>query len=270
MQDEFLLGDASKEQIITKQYAPAFADYAIRVAGVTDVADAYRCARKQQRYHILVLTLAGEGDLKTEAGRYTLGPGSLAVVHSLVPFCYQVAAESWHFLWFILEDDSTWAFLHDLPSLPENPRVAEAIKPLLLLLAEPISQVTKSAITREIYHLLLAALRSPVPVNTLKERLARLFLAVNQQLHSPWTASELAKQLHCSQPTLHRYCQQVYHKTPLQIVIDLRMQRVRVLLRETDWNLDIIAAQVGYSSGLSLSKAFKQKTGQSPMNYREE
>lgn len=268
MQDDFLLGEASKEHIITKHDAPAFSDYAIRVAGVTDITDAYRCARKHQCYHILVMTTAGEGNLATTEGEYRLSSGSLAVVHSLRPFCYQLAVDSWHFLWFILEDDPTWAFLHDLPSLPANPMVAEAIKPLLLLLAEPISRVTKSAITREIYHLLLAALRSPVPVNTLKERLARLFIAVDQQLHSPWTAAELARHLHCSQPTLHRYCQQVYQQTPLQIIIGLRIQRAKLLLRETDWSLDSIAAQLGYSSGLSLSKVFKQKTGLSPMAYR--
>ncbi|HEY7773866.1 MAG TPA: AraC family transcriptional regulator [Marinagarivorans sp.] len=266
--DEFILGDNSRELIVTKNDAPRFADYAIRVAGVTEVDDAYRCARRSPNHHTLVITLAGEGELVTAQGRYRLQPETLAVVHSQRAFSYQLYTDHWQFMWFILEEDRAWQFLQKLPALPGYPVAAQTIKPLLTLLGEPISLATKQAITRELYLLLSNALSACEVVSSLQERLSRLFIAVDQQLHLPWTAADLARQLHCSQPSLHRYCQQIYQQTPLQIVSGLRMQRARVLLRETDWNLDMIAAQLGYSSGLALSKAFKQKQGQSPLHYR--
>lgn len=266
--DEFILGDNSKELIVTKNDAPRFAEYAIRVAGVTDIKDVYRCARKSPNHHTLVVTLSGEGELTTADVCCTLTPGTLAVVQGQQAFSYHLSGDHWQFMWFILEEDRTWQFLRKLPNLPGYPVAARAIKPLLTLLGEPISQATKQVITRELYSLLITALSAGEKVSSLQERLSRLFIAVDQQLHSPWTAAELARQLHCSQPSLHRYCQQIYQQTPLQIVSGLRMQRARVLLRETDWNLDIIAAQLGYSSGLSFSKAFKQKEGLSPVFYR--
>jgi AraC-like DNA-binding protein len=266
--EKFVLGPKSKELVVTKNDAPLFVDFAIRVAGYTEIHDEYLCARKCPKHYTLVVNLAGQGELFTEDEGYLLQPGSMAVVKSQQSFCYQAVDGHWQFMWFILEQDPAWFFLEDLPTLQQHSVPGQVIKPMLVLLSEAISIATKRSLTREIVQHLMTALRPQVPTTSLGERLARLFMAVDQQLHFPWTATELARRLYCSPPTLHRYCLRLYGQSPMQIVIGLRMQRTRVLLEETEWSLDIIAAQLGYSSGLSLSKVFKQKMAQSPSSFR--
>ena len=267
--DDFVLGEQSKELIITKSDAPNFMDYSIRVAGVTEINDTYLCARKYPLHHTLVFTLAGQGRLTTPAGDVPLLPNSLIYVPSQEPFCYQLGANYWEFMWFIVEDDKQWHFLKQLPQPMEALQGATVIKPMLALLAQKIPLETKRILVRTIYQTIMAELKAKTTVNAVALRLEQAFAQIDTQLHGAWQATDIAKKLHCSESTLHRQCQKVFNQSPLQRVIEQRIKRACVLLEETDWTLDIIASQLGYSSGLSLSKVFKQKMSITPAIYKQ-
>lgn len=50
----------------------------------------------------------------------------------------------------------------------------------------------------------------------------------------------------------------------------VQIERVQHLLRDTDLTLDQIAEKTGFSLGLRLNREFKNKTGQTPMEYRRQ
>jgi YesN/AraC family two-component response regulator len=54
-----------------------------------------------------------------------------------------------------------------------------------------------------------------------------------------------------------------------QYLTDLRMNRAKHLLLETNWKSDQIAEEVGYLDGKYFRKMFKQKYGITPREYRE-
>lgn len=56
----------------------------------------------------------------------------------------------------------------------------------------------------------------------------------------------------------------------VDFLIELRMERAKRLLVETDMPLQELAEQVGYSGAISLSRAFKKYAGFSPGDYRKQ
>ncbi|MGM9613646.1 MAG: helix-turn-helix domain-containing protein, partial [Butyricicoccus sp.] len=58
--------------------------------------------------------------------------------------------------------------------------------------------------------------------------------------------------------------------SPLEYVVNTRIERAKVLLARTTKSVAEIAYEVGYSSGVSLSNLFLKRVGVSPRQYRRE
>ena len=61
---------------------------------------------------------------------------------------------------------------------------------------------------------------------------------------------------------------QAYGITPGEYRIRVRIERACALLNTTPLAVKEIASQLGYADAFSFSKQFKQRTGQSPLNFR--
>lgn len=57
--------------------------------------------------------------------------------------------------------------------------------------------------------------------------------------------------------------------SPQEYLVNLRMEKAREMLRNTDMQINAIAAAVGYQDQLAFSKIFKQHFGASPKAYQE-
>lgn len=77
----------------------------------------------------------------------------------------------------------------------------------------------------------------------------------------------VARHLHRSSRTLRRHLQQ--HNTSYQQVLDeVRYDKARQLLKDTDLPIYLIAEQLGYSETASFRHAFQRWSGYSPSLYR--
>ena len=68
--------------------------------------------------------------------------------------------------------------------------------------------------------------------------------------------------------TLARRLEHVLGKSPLAYVHDLRVERAIHLLRTSDASIDAIAAEVGYSDGVTLRTLLRRKTGRGVRELR--
>lgn len=92
---------------------------------------------------------------------------------------------------------------------------------------------------------------------------------LNEHYASPDVSlSELAAVLGISPSQLSRRFRTVRGITPVAYLRDLRLQKARELLTETDHTLQVVAEQTGYRSAFYLSRVFSAQTGQSPSEYR--
>ena len=70
------------------------------------------------------------------------------------------------------------------------------------------------------------------------------------------------------------YLCKIFHdstgKTPIEYLIDLRMETARKRLTQSNDTVSEIAKTVGYRDPLYFSKEFRKKYGRSPVQYRKE
>jgi AraC family transcriptional regulator of arabinose operon len=81
---------------------------------------------------------------------------------------------------------------------------------------------------------------------------------------------ELTQFLGISQPYLFKIFKERFSLSPKQYILNQKLKRAKVLLTETNLSVSHIANSIGILDVLSFSKAFKQKTGLSPVNYRNQ
>lgn len=80
-------------------------------------------------------------------------------------------------------------------------------------------------------------------------------------LSAPFSLAAAARAVGTSQRTLSRRLQRVLGKSPVAYVQELRVERAVHLLRTTAASVDAIAAEVGYSDGVTLRTLLRRKTG---------
>lgn len=82
------------------------------------------------------------------------------------------------------------------------------------------------------------------------------------------TVRELAAKAHCSADHLARMFRAVTGQSPQRFIVQARVDRAKLLLRETPMSVTQIADALGYTDVFFFSRQFAQKVGMSPTAYR--
>ncbi|WP_176715533.1 AraC family transcriptional regulator [Thioclava sp. SK-1] len=91
---------------------------------------------------------------------------------------------------------------------------------------------------------------------------------INRQLDHHLSTSELAAKANLSESTLRRRFQQRLGASPTRYANRLRVQKLKVMLRETNLPLKEISYRLGFSDVSHMSRVFRAETGGSPALYR--
>ncbi|MEM7471708.1 MAG: GlxA family transcriptional regulator [Pseudomonadota bacterium] len=89
-------------------------------------------------------------------------------------------------------------------------------------------------------------------------------------LETPLTIPEIADQLGKSQRQLARLFGQYVHKSPVEYYRDIRLDRARGLVTQTELKLSEVATASGFNSQVHFSRAYTQRFGKSPSTDRVE
>ena len=68
---------------------------------------------------------------------------------------------------------------------------------------------------------------------------------------------------------LERFTRDVFHLTPKQLLIKMRIDRACSLLETTDWSITDVAIECGYSDHSAFSRQFKSATHMTPRTFRD-
>ncbi|MEH6584577.1 MAG: AraC family transcriptional regulator, partial [Halioglobus sp.] len=93
----------------------------------------------------------------------------------------------------------------------------------------------------------------------------------HMELHfrDPLRLDELAERAAMSPNHFLRVFRKLYHATPANYLIRLRVQHARDLLRDPDISVTRVALESGFSDGNYFSRQFRKVVGQSPRQYRK-
>ncbi|MFP7170692.1 helix-turn-helix transcriptional regulator [Terribacillus halophilus] len=111
---------------------------------------------------------------------------------------------------------------------------------------------------------------NPAPQQATLRLAERIEMYIKQHYSHPITNSTLAKHFHVHENYMARCMKRIYHCTPLEYLAAYRLHQARLLLLTTDWPLQQIAEEVGYTRQGYFSKLFKAKYGMTPRQYRQD
>jgi AraC-like DNA-binding protein len=99
-------------------------------------------------------------------------------------------------------------------------------------------------------------------------QVGRALELIHAEPAAPWTVPGLAAKVGMSRSKFATRFASVVGRSPLQYVIDWRLQKAASLLRDSRRTLAEIAAEVGYETEAAFNKAFRRGMGVPPGEYR--
>jgi len=104
-------------------------------------------------------------------------------------------------------------------------------------------------------------------LGTRHEKLIEAVAFLEARIEEPFDLDTCAAQLRLSRRQIERLFNRYLGVTPVRYMNDLRLQRGRALLAETDMNVTDVAVACGYASTSHFSKSFRVKYGISPYRF---
>ena len=268
--DQITLSEHCRERVLTQEKLPALRKLDIITGGIIDTADHYRVARISPEAHVLLFSVAGQGQLHTPQFKANLGQQAFALLPAGQPFEFSLNSAHWSLAWLLLQPGNRWPVqLHQ--ARIENTLLADTAYHLQSIIYNQ-SLTNDHASHTQLDHLdnILHQLITPSKVSPKAALIQSVFQQVAQQLHRHWQVADMANLACVSEAHFYRLCQQQLGLSPKQKLIALRMERARHFLKHSDWLIGDIAQRLGYVDPLNFSHAFKRYQGISPNNYRNQ
>ncbi len=102
-----------------------------------------------------------------------------------------------------------------------------------------------------------------------REQLRKLRRILHFDYMRNWEISEMAKYINVSPSHLHSAYKKLYGVSPIQDLINIRIQQAKSMLSETQRSVSDIASALGYASATHFTRQFTKIVGISPLKYRQ-
>lgn len=246
---------------------------ACRIArlGIDEASSPYCRVRMRPQGSFLLDSLEGEGRILLE-GRWTrLAAGTLCMAPPRVPNAFHVQpGRRWRFAW-VRYDEPSWVNpLVGSGSPVKAAGHAGTIARLISGLQEEWDNARDPQLIHHWVSLIHGTARRLAQPWRNNERLGTLWSEVASDLAADWSLASLARRVNLSPEQLRRLCLRELGRSPMQHLTSMRIQRAQELLERTTDKLEVIAPEVGYTSALVFSRAFRRWVGLSPSEYRQD
>lgn len=111
--------------------------------------------------------------------------------------------------------------------------------------------------------------RKPTVSSHIQEEIDYARKYFNEHYNEKINIEEYAQSRSMSISWFLRNFKQITGKSPMQYILNIRINNAAALLESTDYNITEISAIVGYDNPLYFSRIFKKQKGVSPVNYRK-
>ncbi|WP_281982834.1 GlxA family transcriptional regulator [Thalassorhabdomicrobium marinisediminis] len=105
-------------------------------------------------------------------------------------------------------------------------------------------------------------------INSRNPRILAILRLMYQNIEEPLSLDELAEHAHVSRRQMERLFIQLMGEPPARIYRNIRLDRGRALLMETDLKVSEVAMAAGFNSNNVFTRHFKARFGESPYGHR--
>ncbi|HEX5706912.1 MAG TPA: AraC family transcriptional regulator [Pyrinomonadaceae bacterium] len=177
----------------------------------------------------------------------------------------------------LTRSDALITFRHH--AADDDPRLARAARDMCdelledsagreVVLAALVEQATVHLLRRHA-HVRRAAEMELSRAGLVDRRIRRAVELMHSRLERDLPLEEIASAAHLSPFHFARLFKKLTGATPHAYLAQLRAERARALLAETDLSITEVASRVGYMSPSHFAKAFRQASGLSPRAFRK-
>lgn len=262
----------------TPAHTAAF-PYRVLAAGRATAAPSEPPVRRRFKQHVLILTLAGTGEMEVEGRTYECPQGSIAWLDTSREYRHACARGShgWSYLWFGMRgfglDEAA-----EMLGARARPIIVSTVDEALSLQfsrikqrlaanhadSEPENSAAVAAIIAA-----LAANRSPERSSSAPQPMADMMQQARMELGRAWSIVDFSALMGLSSSQVHRRFRKVVGSSPMNWLRRERMNAAKRLLVQTDTPISEVALCCGYPDPLHFSREFRRVTGLSPTSFRD-
>lgn len=241
--------------------------------------------------------ISGEVEVTTTSGKYIFGKNEAFFVNTNVLCCMKGTEESvpavmhshlFHPIFLSGHYKSVFETKYINPVLQDKKldileiRGGSGVQKLMLkklqqafnLQKEENSEFSMRNLFSEIWMLLLEEVENRPKENRIvnlrdQDRIQTMLAYIHQNYMEKISLDDIAEAAFISSRECIRCFRNIIGQSPIEHLIDYRLEVAAELLRDTDTPVTDIGLQTGFSSNAYFGKAFKEKYGTSPAKYRK-
>lgn len=230
-------------------------------------------------HYLLHHVTSGYGTYSIMGKTYDLAPGDTFLSYPDTVISYRADMEfPWEYYWVGFQGSDAPLLLSRTAFSFENPVIhidcGERVKSLLLGIYEGRGSriADEVRMTSRLYELFSGLIesadsgRGEVPG---RENVHRACEYIANNFSRPITVAEVAEHAEISRSWMYREFQKYVGVSPVQYLIQFRLQQACMLLENTDLSVKAVSFSVGFEDPLYFSRAFKKAYGVSPKQYAE-
>lgn len=232
---------------------------------------------------VLHFIVDGKGKFTIDGQTTELGVGDMFILPKGKVTFYQADKEHpWTYLWVGFSGSKAESILSKTQLLEQyfchstlKSKVLDQIVKLTQFRDQKLDDVTELQLIAELYKL-LAYLIEESPSKAISDGSILIQNYIRQTkkiIHSQYGTSlkvgEIANKLNLNRSYLYKIFKEETGYSIKDYIVQVRMEKSADLLTNTTFHISEVANAVGFTDGLTFSKAFKKYFNQSPSNYRK-
>ena len=224
----------------------------------------------------------GYGTFKVNDRIYNLKEGDIFILLKGMEVEYMASMDNpWEYYWVGFSGSKTSEYLNRtsiVDSYVANCKENSKIPFIILNMCEISKNYNPSnsddiLLLNELYSLLYALIREfPKPFEykdkEIHKYIQNAINFINSNYMNNITVNEIAEHVNLSRSYLYKMFIKNLKISPQKYLINLRMYKATLLLKNTNLPIGEVANNVGYSDSLLFSKTFSRYFSMSPLNYR--
>lgn len=234
----------------------------------------YTVERDSYPSFLLLYVLRGEMEIASDDhGTARVRAGELAFLNCYQPHAYH-AVQPLEYLWLHFDGANTVDFYREILQthgavirVDGNRYLLEQMQRIVNQMQQ-VGQINEVTVSQRLHTLLCGLLYTTDRIAADHPLIAQAQRYLHKHLREELSVAELAQQFHLSASQMNRLFRASTGQSPHEYLINLRINRAKTLLKETQLSVIEIAGEVGYAYDTSFAAAFRAKTGMSPRQFR--
>lgn len=237
-----------------------------------------KCLTRNFDNYLIMFTYDGKGVLEYEGHNYTLTKGTGIFIDTRKPHTYYTAGDTWVHSVFYFDGDSAQSYCRAFSSLPRPVFHQETVGNYHSNMEKILRAYQNTPLLRDnlidgyIHDILSTLLADTTAHASLSDAAPSIFqyliTYMNHNYQLDLSLDYLAGFAGLNKYYLSRKFHELYGFSPIDYIINLRIQQAQQLLEISDLKIKEIAHSVGIHDMNNFTSLFRKKTGMSPKQYR--